>query len=112
MIWTGGEIIPPEELRIDVRDETFQHGLGLFETFRTWKGNPTLFPRHLERLRRSARSWNWRSNPTSCPTVGPSTIYRGTPNGRAGSVEDVRIRITMTGRRPAPSHTSDTRRSG
>ncbi len=39
MIWTNGEIIPPEALRIDVRDETFQHGLGLFETLRTWKGH-------------------------------------------------------------------------
>ena len=36
-------------------DRTFEHGLGLFETFRTWNGQPTAVTRHLERLRRSAR---------------------------------------------------------
>ncbi len=54
MIWTRGEIIPDEALRISVLDRTFEHGLGLFETFRTWNGHATLLDRHLERMRRSA----------------------------------------------------------
>ena len=42
MIWVKGRLVPDEELRISVLDRTFEHGLGLFETFRTWNGHPTL----------------------------------------------------------------------
>ena len=40
MIWFRGEVVPDEALRISVLDRTFEHGLGLFETFRTWNGHP------------------------------------------------------------------------
>jgi branched-subunit amino acid aminotransferase/4-amino-4-deoxychorismate lyase len=39
---------------INVLDRTFEHGLGLFETLRTWNGHPTLLSRHLDRLTRSS----------------------------------------------------------
>ncbi len=55
LIWVHGEIVPDDALRISVMDRTFEHGLGLFETFRTWNGHATLLDRHLERLLRSAR---------------------------------------------------------
>jgi branched-subunit amino acid aminotransferase/4-amino-4-deoxychorismate lyase len=55
MIWVHGQIVADDALLISVLDRTFEHGLGLFETFRTWNGHPTLLPRHLDRLRRSAR---------------------------------------------------------
>ncbi len=54
MIWVRGRIVPDDALAISVLDRTFEHGLGLFETLRTWKGQPTLLPRHLERLTHSA----------------------------------------------------------
>jgi branched-subunit amino acid aminotransferase/4-amino-4-deoxychorismate lyase len=54
MIWVRGQIVADDALAISVLDRTFEHGLGLFETFRTWNGHPTLLPRHLDRLRRSA----------------------------------------------------------
>ena len=55
MIWSGGQVIPDDALTIDVHDRTFEHGLGLFETFRTWNGRPSLLTRHLQRMVRSAR---------------------------------------------------------
>ena len=54
MIWVHGEIVPDDALGISVLDRTFEHGLGLFETFRTWNGHATLLDRHLDRLTRSA----------------------------------------------------------
>ncbi len=33
MIWTRGELVADEALRVSVLDRTFEHGLGLFETF-------------------------------------------------------------------------------
>ena len=54
MIWVRGRIVPDDALAISVLDRTFEHGLGLFETLRTWNGQPTLLPRHLDRLTRSA----------------------------------------------------------
>ncbi len=54
MIWVRGQIVADEAVTISVLDRTFEHGLGLFETFRTWNGHPTLLPRHLDRLTCSA----------------------------------------------------------
>ncbi len=40
MIWVNGRIVPDPSLTISVLDRTFEHGLGLFETLRTWQGEP------------------------------------------------------------------------
>src|SRR5262249_55155880 len=100
MIWTEGKIIPPEELRIDVRDETFQHGLGLFETFRTWKGSATLLPRHLERLQRSARDLDLTLRFDQLPGDHDLCQLIAKQQAIGSDVEgDVRIRITLSGGR-------------
>jgi len=100
MIWTEGKIIPPEELHIDVRDETFQHGLGLFETFRTWKGAPTLLPRHLERLQRSARDLDLNLRLEQLPHDDEVHELIAKNQSVAPDLEgDVRIRITLSGGR-------------
>jgi len=54
MIWVAGQIVRDDALSVSVLDRTFEHGLGLFETFRTWNGHATLLPRHLERLNGAA----------------------------------------------------------
>jgi branched-chain amino acid aminotransferase len=50
LIWHRGEIIPASELSIPCLDRTFEHGLGLFETFRTWGGRARSLPLHNARL--------------------------------------------------------------
>jgi branched-subunit amino acid aminotransferase/4-amino-4-deoxychorismate lyase len=67
MIWFRGEVVPDEAVRIDALDRTFEHGLGLFETFRTWNGHPTLLCRHLERMLRSARDLGLVLDPDELP---------------------------------------------
>ena len=49
-----GQIVPPEQATVSIFDRGFQHGDGLFETFRTWDGVAVTWPEHEARLRRSA----------------------------------------------------------
>ena len=95
MIWTCGEIIADEALRISVLDRTFEHGLGLFETFRTWEGHPTLLDRHLERMSHSSRALNLGLKADDLPDKAAVDRLR-----EANGVpvrQDVRVRITLTG---------------
>ena len=56
MIWVNGEFVALDRLALPVSDRIFEHGLGLFETFRTWNGQALLLDRHVDRMRRSART--------------------------------------------------------
>jgi branched-subunit amino acid aminotransferase/4-amino-4-deoxychorismate lyase len=95
LIWTGGRIVADDELKISVLDRTFEHGLGLFETFRTWNGHSTLLDRHLERLQRSAWELGLPLDPSQLPDEGAvANLLRA--EGGAG---DVMLRITMSGGR-------------
>ena len=67
MIWVGGRVVSDEALTISVLDRTFEHGLGLFETMRTWRGRAPLLARHLARLSRSARELGLPLDPSALP---------------------------------------------
>ncbi len=47
----NGKIMDAMEAVISVFDHGFLYGIGLFETFRTYRGKPYLLGRHLERMR-------------------------------------------------------------
>ena len=70
MLWVRGEVVSDDALTVSVRDRTFEHGLGLFESFRTWNGHPTLLDRHLERLQNSARELGLPLEPGQLPDAG------------------------------------------
>ena len=55
MIWVDGKVVADDALKVSVLDRTFEHGLGLFETLRTWNGRAPLLDRHLARLADSSR---------------------------------------------------------
>lgn len=95
MIWTRGEVVPEESLGISVLDRTFEHGLGLFETLRTWKGNATLLDRHLDRIRRSAATLGLRLDPRNEPNS--AAVHRLCTAAGFNADSDARLRITMTG---------------
>jgi branched-chain amino acid aminotransferase len=105
MIWIRGQVVPDEALRISARDRTFEHGLGLFETFRTWNGHPTLLERHLERMRRSARELGLILDPGDLPDAEAvrqllAKAARTEPRPPEGSRADVRLRIVLSGGAP------------
>lgn len=54
-IGVNGVPTPAAEAVISVMDHGFMYGMGLFETFRTYRGQPFLLDRHLERLRGGCR---------------------------------------------------------
>jgi branched-subunit amino acid aminotransferase/4-amino-4-deoxychorismate lyase len=93
MIWVGGRVVSEESLAIGPADRVLEHGLGLFETLRTWNGYPTLLARHLDRLRRSAEALQIPLHSTSLPDArAVAELLRESRVGR-----DARIRITATG---------------
>ena len=93
MIWVRGQIVADEALTISVLDRTFEHGLGLFETFRTWNGHPTLLPRHLDRLSRSAGELGLPLDRADLPDAAAvADLLRA--EGRSG---DAMLRITLSG---------------
>ncbi len=93
MIWVAGRIIPDEALSISVLDRTFEHGLGLFETLRTWSGHPTLLDRHLARLTRSAGELGLPLDRSTLPDARSVADLLAAGEG-AG---DALLRITLTG---------------
>jgi branched-chain amino acid aminotransferase len=97
LIWVHGEIVPDDALRISVLDRTFEHGLGLFETFRTWNGHPRLLHRHLERLMHSARELGLLLESGQLPDA--EAVFQLIQANRASLTpgQDVRLRLTLSG---------------
>jgi branched-subunit amino acid aminotransferase/4-amino-4-deoxychorismate lyase len=93
MIWVRGEIVPDESLTIGVLDRTFEHGLGLFETLRTWDGRPTLLGRHLARLTGWAEVLGLPMDPDALPDQAAVGALREA-EGIGG---DCSLRIVLSG---------------
>jgi branched-chain amino acid aminotransferase len=97
MIWYRGEIIPEDALRISVLDRAFEHGLGLFETSRTWNGHTTLLERHRQRMQHSARALGLPLEPDQLPDAAAvrDLIEASRESLNPGHV--VGLRITLSG---------------
>jgi len=101
MLWARGELVADGALSISALDRTFEHGLGLFETFRTWNGHATLLERHIERLRRSARELGLPLDAAQLPGA-PDVVDLMTASGDVISPgQDARLRITLSGGLPS-----------
>ncbi|UUZ91697.1 hypothetical protein LJK87_40055 [Paenibacillus sp. P25] len=56
-IYLNGTIIEEQQAVVSAYDHGFLYGMGLFETFRTYGGEPFLLERHLQRMAGGAGSW-------------------------------------------------------
>jgi branched-chain amino acid aminotransferase len=93
MIWVGGRVVSDKALKVSVFDRTFEHGLGLFETLRTYKRRAPLLGRHLTRLDRSARELGLPIETVELPDDRAVAALLD-----AEEVDgDVMLRITLTG---------------
>jgi branched-subunit amino acid aminotransferase/4-amino-4-deoxychorismate lyase len=108
MIWRAGQLIPGDTLRIAVQDRSLEHGLGLFETFRTWAGRPSLLKRHLERLSRSARQLDLPLNDDELPDSQAVLDLIAANRNESAIGEDVRLRLTLTGGTVATASSAST----
>jgi branched-subunit amino acid aminotransferase/4-amino-4-deoxychorismate lyase len=97
MIWVRGEVVGDETLEISVLDRTFEHGLGLFETIRTWNGHATLLSRHVERMVRSATKLGLPLEEDQLPNARDVAFLIAASQARLPSGQDVRLRLTLTG---------------
>ena len=95
MIWVDGEIRADDRLTIPLGDRIFEHGLGLFETFRTWRGGAPLLDRHLARLSRSALELGIDLAGVGLPD--PSAVEH---LSRANSLPAALVRLTVSAGRP------------
>jgi branched-chain amino acid aminotransferase len=97
VIWARGEIVRDDALRISVADRTFEHGLGLFETFRTWNRRPALLERHLERMRNSARALRLPLEAGQLPDERAVALLIAANQDRLPADQDVRLRVILSG---------------
>ncbi len=99
MIWFRGEVCSDDALRLSVLDRTFEHGLGLFETLRTWNGRPTLLSRHRERMLHSADALGLAIDPAQFPDAhGVTALVQASQNSLGPEASrDHRLRITLSG---------------
>lgn len=95
MIWFRGKLVEDGAVRIDALDRTFEHGLGLFETFRTWGGHATLLGRHRERMCRSAGALGLRLAAGDWPDEGDVRRLLRASGFSDGS--DARLRVVLSG---------------
>jgi branched-chain amino acid aminotransferase len=54
-VYLNGELVNATAARISVSSPAVQHGVGLFETLRTYEGRPFALDRHIGRMRDSSR---------------------------------------------------------
>jgi branched-subunit amino acid aminotransferase/4-amino-4-deoxychorismate lyase len=93
LTWVGGRIVDDHAPAIAVSDRALEHGLGLFETLRTWDGHPTLLNRHLARMTRSAAALGLPLDLDALPdAVAVGRLLQA--NRMAG---DFLLRITLSG---------------
>ena len=97
MIWVRGGVLPDLALRISALDRVFEHGLGLFETFRTYNGHPTLLDRHLQRIERSAHELGLAVEPRHLPDEPAIRELVAATATSLGSGADARLRLTLSG---------------
>jgi branched-chain amino acid aminotransferase len=97
MIWARGQLVRDDALAVSVLDRTLEHGLGLFETFRTWNGRPTLLPWHLERLKSSARALGLPLEPDQLPDSRAVALLIAANRDPTAPGQDARVRITLSG---------------
>jgi len=90
-IYLDGHMVSKGEARIAVSNPAFLHGVGLFETLRTYAGEPFRLAEHVERLRRSAEHFDM---PVADALERiPSAVEQVLT---ANNLSDARVRITVT----------------
>jgi branched-subunit amino acid aminotransferase/4-amino-4-deoxychorismate lyase len=99
VIWYRREVVSDDALKLSVFDRTIEHGVGLFETLRTWNGHATLLPRHRDRMLQSASDLGLAIDPAQFPdTRAVAALIGATQDSQGpGAPIDHRLRITLSG---------------
>lgn len=90
-IYLNGQLVGIEQAGVSVANPSFLHGVGLFETLRSYHGRPFRLGEHLERLRRSAERFNMPV--TGAVETIPAAVEEVL---LANGLDHARVRITVT----------------
>ena len=90
-IGIDGRVVSTADAVISVMDHGLMYGIGLFETFRTYGGEPFLLERHLERLEEGCRLLGIRY----VPETGEIRAWLSRLMA-ANGLEEAYIRLTVT----------------
>lgn len=87
----NGRVASAEQAVISVFDHGFLYGFGLFETLRTYNGEPFLFERHYARLKRAAESYRIDVHRTARDLYNDIQLAL-----RENRLQDAYIRVTLS----------------
>jgi 4-amino-4-deoxychorismate lyase len=90
-IGLNGSVMEASDAVISVYDHGFLYGMGLFETFRTYKGKPYLLDRHMNRLQSGCEQIGIRYRP-DLPAISGFVSVLLAANG----LEDGYVRMTVS----------------
>ncbi len=90
-IYLNGELVSNHQASVPVSNPAFLHGVGLFETLRTYDGKPFRLAEHVERLTRSAARLNMPIG-DSAEKI-PAAVQQVL---EANQLSNARVRITVT----------------
>ncbi|MGM0884824.1 MAG: aminodeoxychorismate lyase [Bacillota bacterium] len=90
-IGLNGSVMEASEAVISVYDHGFLYGMGLFETFRTYKGTPYLLDRHMNRLQSACEQIGIRYRPDLQAISGLVSELLA-----ANGLEDGYVRMTVS----------------
>ena len=91
LVWLNGRVLRARDARLSALDRGLLHGDGLYDTWRTYGGEPYAVAAHLRRLAAAARVLH-------LPPPGPAAVWarRARTIVRRNGLADATIRLTIT----------------
>lgn len=91
LVWLNGRVLRARDARVSALDRGLLHGDGLYDTWRTYDGEPFAVAAHLRRLAAAARVLR-------LPPPGPARVWtrRARLLLRRNALRDAIIRLTIT----------------
>ncbi len=103
-VWINGQLVDREKAAISAFDHGFLTGDGVFETLKTYRGEPFEFGRHYARLTNAAKAFGLAVPASDRLLEAIRAVLRA--NGQESA--DVRLRVTLTaGEAPLGTEKSD-----
>ena len=99
-VYLNDQLIDARHAKVSVSNPALLHGVGLFETLRTYDGRPFRLQRHIERMKRSAKKLDMAVGHVidQVPEAVQAVLD-------ANNLTDARLRFTVTP--PSPQHEGD-----
>jgi D-amino acid aminotransferase len=91
LVWLNGRVVRARDATVSALDRGLLHGDGLYDTWRTYGGEPFAVAAHLRRLAAAARV-------LGLPAPGPADVWarRARTIVRRNGLRDATIRLTVT----------------